>query len=361
MVNKYVIGANMKQKKWLIILILILCLPPFAFISCTCFFVNCTSQGELYYTVQFADEITGHTFERERWIVNSFPGGTSAQIRFYEITDGSPARIRVRPLLYERYHDAVYGGITLHSESGSRYTLPLSEPYPFSLSLEEASIRFVTAWEGLEVLFSISEDEATFHFSSILQWAGGGRTRVRSDAFELELSEAQLQDVLRSLERSEHVPRLTSDARDLSSPGTWTVGIAFLHHTTFFHIDGEEAYQLLRYYMNHPIDQADPAEVSRLREIYNETRLQIQEARAERTVTWHEKNNSWDRNAGAEVREAALAELRAISEYYNAIIQAYFEEGLQSLAVAYEDSRSNVSFEYLGFKTTLIVIFELTS
>jgi len=348
----------MKRKKWPIILILILCLSLVAFISCNCFFAGCAPQSELIGTSQFTVEITGRTFERETWKVNSFPGGITYQDRFYEIRDGFPARRRVESRLYENYRGAVYGGITLHNRSGRRYTLPLSEPYPFSLSLEEASIRFVTAWEGLEVLFSISEDEATFHFSGVLQSRWGTMDRVRSDAFELELSEAQLQDVLRSLERSEHVPRLTSDARDLLNPGTWTVGIVFLHHTTFFHIDGEEAYQLLRYYMNHPTDQADPAEVSRLWEIYNETRLQIQEARIDKSIAYHEKNDSWDRNAGAEVREAALAELRAISEYYDARIQAYFEEGLQSLAAAYEDSRSNVSFEYLGFKTTLIAIFE---
>jgi len=272
-------------------------------------------------TLHFTDEITGRRFERETRSFTSFPGGDNRQSWFYELRDHSSRRRRVAPLLYEHYYGAVYGGITLHHRHGSRYTLPLYEPYPFFLSLEEASIQLVSAWEGLEVRFSISEDEATFHFSSVLRGAWGSRDRVHSDAFELELNEAQVQDVLRSLERSEHVPRLTRDARDLLRPGAWTVRIAFRHHTTFFHIDGEETYQLLRYFMNHPVDQADSTEVGRLREIYNETRLYIQEARTESTVAWHEKNDSWDRKAGAETREAAQAELRAMREYYDARIR----------------------------------------
>ena len=328
-----------------------------AFIVC-CLLVGCVSQGELFSTVHFTDEITGRTFVRETWEVNSFPGGISHRVRFYEIRDGFPARKRVEHLLYERIPNTVYGGIELHHPRHSgRYNVTLSEPVPFSLSLDGVRVYFTRVSAGLDVNFSFCINEQSFYFSSLTSGAWGARSWVRTNSFELEMNEEQLQDILRSLEHAEQV--LRTDRHTLAADEYyWDIRITSNHHTTFFYIDGDATYQLLRALMYHPLYLADSAEVARLQEVYNESRLNIQETRIAGTVAWHEKNDSWDRNAEPEVREAAQAELRSIREYYDARVQVYFEEGLQNLAAAYEDSRSNVSFEYLGFKMTLIAIFE---
>ncbi|MCL2588271.1 MAG: hypothetical protein FWD84_02565 [Oscillospiraceae bacterium] len=325
---------------------------------CITVFVGCAPQGELVSTIHFADEITGRTFERETWEVNSFPGGISHQTRFYETGDKVPRRRPITHLLYERLPGTAYGGIELHHpRHGGRYNIPLYEAVPFSLSLDEMRVYFTRVSTGIDITFSISSNELVFYFSNLMRNAWGARNWVHTNAFALEISEEQLQEVLRSLERAEQVLRTDREALILDDY-YWDIRLVFDHHTTFFYIDGEATYRLLRYLMNHPIDQADPSEVNLLREIYNAYNLRIQEARIARRVRWHEKNNAWDRAAGIEVREAAQAELQAILEYYDAKIQMYFDDALQKLTEAYEDSNSNVSWEYFGFKLLLTAIFE---
>jgi len=226
-------------------------------------------------TTSFTDEITGRTFEREWWEIDSFPGGISQQTRFYELSESHPRRRRVEPLRHERTNETVYGGITLHYRHAGRYTVSLYEGFPFSLSLDEVRVDFRKIMPGFEVRFTICGENGTiFHFMSYYERVTGSRTSFHSDSFELEVNDEKLNDVLRSLENAEQVPRIRSDEL-ASDQSRWIARIVYDNHTTFFYVDGEDTYRLLRYLLSYPIDQVNQAEVGRLREIYAETRQYV--------------------------------------------------------------------------------------
>ena len=330
-----------------------------AFVLCIIFLVGCSPLfgSELVRTDQFTDEITGRTFEREEW--HEIMAPWAVETRFYEIVDGYPARRRIEPLSYESIPDNAYGGIRLYVlvHATRPYNIALYEPVPFFLNLDEVRVDFTKVSAGSDVTFSFLNNEQFFYFSGLTSASWGSIIRVRTDSFELDVNEEQLQDILESLEQAEQV--LRTDRFTLATGEYyWRIDIVSNYHTTFFYINGEATYHLLRTLIHHPVYQADPAEVIRLQEIFDESRLSIQEAIIARSTAWNETFASLDSDAEPDAVDAVRAERHSIGEYYDARIQAYFEEGLQRLTAAYEDSSSNISFEYLGFKMTLIAIFE---
>jgi len=244
---------------------------------------------------------------------------------------------------------------------GHEHVVPLYEPVSFSLSFDEAiDIRFIKILPEFDLTFSICENGLSYHVSS---WALRGTpwpAIIYTESVEAKLRSEQLQDILKYLERAEQVLRTNRSSQE-AGKYYWRIDLVSRYYTTFFYIDGKETYQQIRSFLHMPTYHAHPTEVHQLRDVFLEYRDHIQEAMIEFADRSHEL---WPvpRTSITELESRRIQEeLHVLRWYYiDERIQAYFEEALNKLTEAYEDSDSNVSFEYRAFQMYLTELSEYT-
>ena len=311
-------------------------------------FRSSPSDRSLIGTHQFTHEITGRVFERETWEIDRPLLGPGIHRWYYEVESNS--RNRVSDFRYRHLTDDVLGGIDLvHG-----FIIPLYEPFPVFLSHDKEDITFTRISPNIRTTFIINRYSLSYYFSDIrrLNRNSDSVDVVRTKPVEVDITYEQFQEILRSLEQAEQ------QARGVLDSYNWRMRIASDDYTTFFYINGDEAYQLLRSLIHAPTYLADYNEVGRLLDIYSRYNEYIQAESREQNRRWHEKNNSWDRNAGEEARETAQAELRSIIDYHNVRMQIFFDKALYELAEMYAASDSDVTFEYESIIMMLTAIFD---